>query len=89
MAAQSPRAAPAEEEQAQSRTQVEVLEAQLETMRQYDQRLLETVYWALATVVGLFLTIVALNVFTYRHDTNALRKNLEETKNLLHQEIQK
>ena len=89
VAAQSPQAPPAEEEQAQSRTQVEVLEAQLETMRQYDQRLLETVNLALGVVVTVSLTIIALNLFNYRHDKDALSKNLEETKRLLHQELQK
>jgi len=88
VAAQSPQAAPVEEEQAQSRTQVEVLEAQLETMRQYDQRLLETVYWALGVVATISLAIVALNFFNYRHDKNALSKDLEETRKNLHQEVQ-
>jgi hypothetical protein len=88
VAAQSPRAAPAEEEQAQSRTQVEVLEAQLETMRQYDQRLLETVNLALGVVVAVSLAIIALNLFNYKHDKDALSKDLEETRKNLHQEAQ-
>jgi hypothetical protein len=60
--------------------EVIVLRAQLETMRQYDQRLLSTVYWSLTVVVALVLGLITiigfLNLRVYERDKAALRQEL-------------
>lgn len=69
-------------------TKVEVLQAQLETMRSYDQRLLETVYWALGLVGTITIGLIAINWFSnrelYNRDKEAIK---EELNNKIQQEL--
>jgi hypothetical protein len=66
--------APASEESA-------VLRGQLETMRFYDQRLLQTVYWSLAGVLMLAVLLAGFQWFAtqraYDRDLSALRATLQ------------
>lgn len=48
----------------QSSVEIAILKAQLEVMRQYDQRLLNTVYWALGGIAGILILIVGLGWYT-------------------------
>lgn len=75
---------------AQPSSEVIALRAQNELMRQYDQRLLDTVYYALAALGSLALLIVGLGWYTnfrlYRRDIEALKTELN---NSLHEDIAK
>jgi hypothetical protein len=57
-----------------------ILRAQLELMRQYDERLLQTVYWALGTALTLVLFAAGagwyVNFRLYERDKQALRSDL-------------
>lgn len=77
-----------DQEQTESDAQVEALEAQLELMERYDQRLLDTVFWSLGIVVAIALGISTVNFFVYKYDKDALKRDLEEAKNILRQELQ-
>jgi hypothetical protein len=61
-------------------TEVIALRAQLEVMRQYDERLLETVYWALGTAVALILFAAGAgwyaNFRSYQRDKESLKREL-------------
>ena len=61
--------------------EVVALKAQLEVMRAYDDRLLETVYWALGTTVSILLGLVVFGWFTnfrvYERDKQAIREDLQ------------
>lgn len=78
--AQSPSVTPTIQNQTQPDTEVAVLRAQLETMRQYDQRLLETVYWSLGGAGAIVLLVVGLGWYTnfrlHERDRAALKKEL-------------
>jgi hypothetical protein len=60
---------------------VAVLKAQLETMRAYDQRLLATVYYALAGIGSVVLLVVGLGWYTnfrlYRRDVKDLKGSID------------
>jgi len=60
--------------------EADLLRAQLETMRDYDQRLIETVYWALGGIVGLAVLVAGFSWFSnlrlYQRDRDALRDEL-------------
>ncbi len=62
--------------------QVAVLRAQLATMRDHNDQLLATVFWALGTVAGLAVLLVGYNWFTqsraYERDQVALRQALTD-----------
>ena len=64
----------------QSDSEAALLRAQLEVMRQYDERLLQTVYWALGTAFGLVLFAAGagwyVNFRLYERDKQALRTEL-------------
>ena len=64
----------------ESSPEVAALRAQLELMRQYDQRLLNTVYWALGTVVFVALLLSGYswyaNFRVYQRDRANLRDEL-------------
>jgi hypothetical protein len=72
--------------------QVAVLEAQLETMRQYDQRLLSTVYYALGALGGVVLLVVGLGWYTnfriYRRDVTDLESSLRGQMNKMGKELE-
>jgi hypothetical protein len=59
---------------------VAVLQAQLETIREYNDRLLSTVHWSLGTVAGVAVLLVGFSWFTnnrsYERDKEALNKEL-------------
>lgn len=61
--------------------EISILQAQLEVMRQYDQRLLNTVFWSLGTVGAIILGLTALNWYNnnrlYEKDKDAIRRELE------------
>ena len=67
---------------------VVILQAQLELMRQYDQRLLDTVYWSLTTTGGIVLLVVGLGWYTnfrfYKRDLEDIRRDIHAS---LRQEI--
>jgi hypothetical protein len=75
---------------AQQVEQVHVLEAQLKLMREYDARLLGTVYWSLATVATLALILVGfgwyVNFRVYERDKASL---LHELKALVRENLAK
>ncbi|HEU4594887.1 MAG TPA: hypothetical protein VFS10_06935 [Pyrinomonadaceae bacterium] len=66
-----------------SNDEVIALRAQLETMRQYDQRLLETVYWALSATGGIVLLIIGLGWYTnfrlYKRDVVDLKREIQSS----------
>lgn len=57
-----------------------ILKAQLEIMREYNERLLNTVYWSLGTLVVIAVLLVGFSWFTnykiYERDKAALRQEL-------------
>ncbi len=61
--------------------EVMALRAQLELMRQYDQRLLSTVYWALGTLAVVAVALVGFGWFAnfrvYERDKSALSSELK------------
>jgi hypothetical protein len=67
-------------DEAMNKEEVIALRAQLETMRQYDQRLLETVYWSLGGMFTVVIVIVGVGWYTnfrlYERDKSALRQDL-------------
>jgi hypothetical protein len=60
--------------------EVIALRAQLETMRQYDQRLLETVHWSLGASVGIMLLVVGLGWYTnfrlYKREVTDVKRDI-------------
>lgn len=66
--------------QGQAEIEARILRAQLETARQYDQRLVETVYWGLGTVVTIAIALVGFGAFAnlrlYERDKASLREEL-------------
>jgi hypothetical protein len=66
---------------AAARAEAKVLRAQLQTMRDYDERLVATVYWSLGTVTALFLALIGFNWWSntrsYQRDKDALRQELK------------
>lgn len=74
---------------------VAILQAQLELMRQYDQRLLETVYWSLGGMVTIVVLVAGFGWFAnfrlYEHDKKALKQELtgfiKEERAKLHEEL--
>jgi hypothetical protein len=66
--------------QAEPECEAAALRAQLELMRQYDERLLQTVYWALGTAFGLVVFAAGagwyVNFRLYERDKQALRTEL-------------
>ena len=65
----------------ESQIQVELLKAQLEVTRNYHSSLLDTVYWALGTVVVMVTLLVGFGWFAnfrvYERDKDVLRRELE------------
>lgn len=63
-----------------SNIQVAVLEAQLDEIKSFDEKLINTVYWALGTVVTLALLLVAYNWYTnnslYQKDVKNISNSL-------------
>jgi len=61
--------------------EVIALKSQIDIMREYDQKLLTTVYWSLTTVAGLALVLVGFSWFTnwrvYERDKVALQEDME------------
>lgn len=62
-------------------TEVRVLRAQIALMRQYDERLLETVFWALTAVFGLAAVLTGFgwyaNFRLYERDKASMRQELQ------------
>jgi len=60
--------------------EVDVLRAQLEIMRSYDERLLSTVYWSLGGLITIAALLIGFGWFAnfrvYERDKNALAKEL-------------
>lgn len=60
---------------------VAVLQGQLELMRQYDQRLLSTVYWSLGGLGGVVLLVVGLGWYTnfriYKRDVEDIKRDIK------------
>lgn len=63
-----------------------VLEAQLDTMREYDQKLLATVYWSLGGVFLLVVLVGGINWFTNYRLYERERESLREASKLATQE---
>lgn len=79
----SPAAAPAPSSQPSVQPdaeKIEVLKAQLELMRQYDQRLLDTVYYTLGALGAAVFLIITLGWYTnfrlYKRDTDAMKQEI-------------
>jgi hypothetical protein len=60
---------------------IAVLQAQLNLMREYDQRLLNTVYWSLGSLGAVILLIIGLGWYTnfrlYNRELDALKNSLK------------
>lgn len=79
-----PNSTPAPVSRPQNQTESEkiaVLQAQLDLMRQYDQRLLNTVYWSLGSIGGIVLLVVGLGWYTnfriYRRDVEDIKRDVK------------
>lgn len=79
-----PTSTPTPVSQPQNQTEPEkiaVLQAQLDLMRQYDQRLLNTVYWSLGSIGGIVLLVVGLGWYTnfriYRRDVEDIKRDVK------------
>lgn len=63
-----------------SDAEVAALRAQIELMRQYDQRLVETVYWGLGSIITVAIALVGFGAFAnfrlYERDRLALHQEL-------------
>ena len=74
----APEAIPAQSEV----TKVAILQAQLEIIRNYDENLLNTVYWSLGTTVGIMLLVVGLgwysNFRVYTRDVAEMERNIKK-----------
>lgn len=68
--------------QVPGQAEVAVLRAQLETSERYQDRLINTVYWALGTLCAVFLALIGFGWFAnfriYDRDRAALSKELRE-----------
>lgn len=68
--------------------EVTILRTQLETMQQYDQKLLDTVYWSLGTIVTLAALLVGfgwyVNLRVYEKDKDVMK---DELRNFLRAEL--
>jgi hypothetical protein len=77
----APSQAVSESNQPTASDEVIILRAQLETMRQYDQRLLETVYWSLASIGAIVLLIVGLGWYTnfrlYKREISDIKRDVQ------------
>ncbi len=66
--------------ESQPDSEAAILRAQLDVMRQYDERLLQTVYWALGTALALVVFAASagwyVNVRLYEREKEALRSEL-------------
>ncbi len=73
--------APSDNAQPQTKTENDMLKAQLEVIRDYDQRLLATVYASLGGVFLLVVLVGGLNWFTnyrlYERERDSLRQSLQ------------
>jgi len=65
-------------------TQIEVLKAQVEVMKSYQDNFLTTVYWSLATVLGIVVLLIGYNWFT---NFKSQEKELQSLKNHIEQEL--
>ncbi len=72
---------PSDNAQPQTKTENDMLKAQLEVIRDYDQRLLATVYASLGGVFLLVVLVGGLNWFTnyrlYERERDSLRQSLQ------------
>lgn len=77
---QSPDPDPTSVKAQAEQTEVAVLRAQLEVMRQFDQRLVATVYWALGVTFTVVVLLVGFGWFAnfrfYERDKHSLREEL-------------
>jgi hypothetical protein len=66
--------------QASGLNETDLLRAQLETMKEYDRKLLQTVYWSLAGITMLAVLVAGFSWFSnlrlYQRDREALREEL-------------
>jgi hypothetical protein len=76
----TPVGAPGPTSQPESDSEAALLRAQLDVMRRYDERLVQTVYWALGTAFGLVLFAAGagwyVNFRLYERDKQGLRTEL-------------
>jgi len=81
---------------AQAEREIAVLRGQLETMRQYDQRLLTTVYWSLGGLLTVAVLLIGFgwyaNFRVYERDkaalSDALRLDFENKVSIIQKELQ-
>ncbi|NUF65207.1 hypothetical protein HUN35_19970, partial [Acinetobacter bereziniae] len=64
--------------------QIEVLKAQIEVMKSYQDKFLSTVYWSLGTVAALVVFLAGFNWFT---NNRSLEKESELHKNMIINEL--
>jgi hypothetical protein len=69
-------------EAAKENSQIELLRAQLQTMKDYDQRLLSTVYWSLGGVAGLAILLCGYSWYNnnvlFQREKEITRKEIRE-----------
>ncbi|MCM8511585.1 hypothetical protein J0904_05720 [Acinetobacter bereziniae] len=58
--------------------QIEVLKAQIEVMKSYQDKFLTTVYWSLSGMVGVVILLIGYNWFTNFKNQEKEEKNLKE-----------
>ena len=61
----------------------ELLQAQIEVMREYDQKLLDTVYWSLGVIGGIAVLLLGFGWFVnfkvYERDKRSMQQELDST----------
>lgn len=65
-------------------TQIEVLKAQVDVMKSYQDNFLTTVYWSLGAVLGIVVLLIGYNWFT---NFKNQEKELQSLKNHIEQEL--
>ncbi|WP_111854794.1 hypothetical protein [Acinetobacter oleivorans] len=65
-------------------TQIEVLKAQVEVMKSYQDKFLTTVYWSLGTVLGIVILLIGYNWFT---NFKSQEKEVQTLKNFIQNEL--
>jgi DNA repair exonuclease SbcCD ATPase subunit len=67
------------------KTETELLEAQLEHMREFDGRILDTVWWALGVVLAIASLIIGGTWFSYKSEKEKMEKAIKDAEEKMEQ----